>query len=135
MIYQFEYEGFNVCGDCPCWCPDIISEGYATAEGCCYINFEKRNRFTEKPIDCPLLIVSKADKEIGKESLQALLAAEKRKIVRCNKCKHVNYSGCGGKTVYCKKTNAICKRIATAHTAKEWRTSHADDIFGSPVRR
>lgn len=67
MIYQFEYEGFNVCGDCPCWWPDIISEGCATAEGCCYINFEKRNRFTEKPIDCPLLIVSKADKEIGKE--------------------------------------------------------------------
>lgn len=54
MIFQFEHESFNVCGDCPCWCPRLIEKGWASSEGVCYLDYEDRNRFDERPNDCPL---------------------------------------------------------------------------------
>ena len=54
MKYQFEHKRFNVCGDCPCWCPDEIRSGWASNNGGCYIDLEERKRFDAKPKDCPL---------------------------------------------------------------------------------
>lgn len=52
--YQFEHEKWNVCGDCPCWCPDLIEKAWASNDGKCYLDFENRNRFDDMPDDCPL---------------------------------------------------------------------------------
>ena len=54
MKYQFEHEGFNVCGDCPCWCPHIIEQTWASNDGICFLDFEHRNRFDDKPLECTL---------------------------------------------------------------------------------
>jgi hypothetical protein len=61
MIYQFERGEIETCASCPCWCPDIISKGYATDDGCCYVNYEERHRHTPKPDDCPLVAISKTE--------------------------------------------------------------------------
>ena len=61
MIYQFERGEIETCASCPCWCPDVISKGYATDDGCCYLNYKERHRHTTKPIDCPLVAISKTE--------------------------------------------------------------------------
>ena len=61
MIYQFDRGEIETCGSCPCWCPDVISKGYAIDDGCCYLNYEERHRHTAKPIDCPLVAISKTE--------------------------------------------------------------------------
>ena len=56
MKYVFEFERFNVCGDCPCWCHNLISKGFVVNDGFCAIAIEDRNRFDDRPDDCPLQI-------------------------------------------------------------------------------
>lgn len=52
--YTFEYEKFSVCGDCPCWCPRTMGDGVPSDDGTCWLNIEERDRFEDRPKDCPL---------------------------------------------------------------------------------
>ena len=63
MLFQFEHERFNVCGDCPCWCPRYIQSGWASNEGVCSLDFEERNRFDDKPSECPMEVVEEDEKQ------------------------------------------------------------------------
>ena len=56
-IFSFEHEKFNVCGDCPCWCRYMDNSPHYANDGNCSIDWKTRNRFDDKPDDCPLVEV------------------------------------------------------------------------------
>ena len=103
MIYQFEHEGFTVCGDCPCWFPDEMHghepRNFPSEMGVCYLCFEDRSRFDDKPDDCPLMEVEpKPDCENAEKQGDACLGyghsdTDDEPIDACKNCE--KYQGYG----------------------------------------
>jgi len=52
MKYKFEFEKIKVCGDCPIWCPNIMPP--RSHDGFCGIDQVDRDRFDDRPADCPI---------------------------------------------------------------------------------